>query len=211
MKEEFKEEYPHLRSDEEVYFTWYMDDLEEAGFIDHYNYEGEVYSMTEPLFLPWTKQLATKTKDMEFSALAKSTYNPDYNIYWDNSAKGIFIPGIPSKDKPYFAGSEFLDLTDQCKSTIDVKGSGSKTSSDNIFPFKQKLMWLTHNIYVHKVIPQQLFKKTFTPRRYFLTDVNGTKRKINKWKPITIDQYVQQMKDTHKREQNISNGEISLF
>ena len=83
MKEEFKEEYPHLRSDEEVYFQWYVDDLEEAGFIDHYNYEEEVYSMTEPLFLPWTKQLVAKTKEMEFSALAKSTYNPDFNMYWD--------------------------------------------------------------------------------------------------------------------------------
>jgi len=213
MNEHLKEEYPQYRSDEEVYFQWYIDDLIEEGFIDKWNYEEEVYTIFDSLKLPWEEQMKTQVSSRKFGAIQKSTYRPDFNLYWEDKAKGIFISGIPSIQKPAFAGSEFLDLTDQGKSTIDVKGAGgSKAAKKNTsvitFPLKQRLMWIRNNIFVHKVVPQELFEKTFTPYRYIFTNQSGAKRKI-KWKVRTVSEYAKMMKDGHKvREES---GQSSLF
>ncbi len=214
MNEAFKEEYPHLRSDEEVYFQWYIDDLTEAGFIDKVNYEEETYTIFEPLKLSWHEQKKTKVSIKEFSALAKSTYNPDWNIYWTQKAKGVFVDGIPSKVKPFFAGSEFLDFFDQPKSVIDVKGSAgqrSKNASEHTFPFKQKLMWVQFQIYVHKVRIDELFSKTFTPYRYTFTDKSGKKRKL-KWEVKSVYDFEKEMRDSHQIDEDYNKDSfLPLF
>lgn len=211
ISECFKHEYPDYRSDEEVYFQWYLDDLIEAGFIDKYNYESEEYQLFDQLKLPWMEQKKTMVKSREFEALKPSKYTPDFNIYWTEKAKGIFVNGPASIEKPFFAGSEFLNFTDQPKSVIDVKGSaksrGKKNSSAITFPLKQKLMWLVHSIYVHKAVPQELFEKTFTPMRYLYTDKNGSKRKI-KWDVKTVYEYEKYMRDSHQIKENTTQTNL---
>ena len=36
-----------------------------------------------------------------------------------------------------------------------------------------------YKTYINLFVPPKIFKKTFTPKRYLLTDVSKTKRKIN--------------------------------
>lgn len=212
ISEIFKEEYPNFRSDEEVFFQWYIDDLIEAGFIEKFNYEQETYTIFDQLKLPWMKQMKTKVAQKEFEAIKPSTYTPDFNIYWTDEAKGIFINGIPSEKMPYFAGAEFLDLTDQGRSVLDVKGAdntfGKKNSSIYTFPLKQRMMWLVHNIYVQKVVPQQLFQKTFTPYRYTLTNQSGKKRKLQ-WESMNVYEYVEMMKKSHINRN--TDPQVNLF
>lgn len=209
---EFKEEYPLYRSDEEVFFHWYLEDLIEAGFIDKWNYEEETYELFDQVKIPWMEQMKTMVKQREFEALKPSKYTPDFNFYWNEKAKGVFVGGMPTIVKPFFAGSEFLNFTDQPKSVIDVKGSskskGKKNSSAITFPLKQKFMWMVHNIFVHKVVPQEIFEKTFTPHRYLYTNKSGAKRKI-KWKVRSVYEYEKYMVEGHKTKK--STPQTNLF
>lgn len=56
---------------------------------------------------------------------------------------------------------------------IDVKPSFSKHGDAKQFSIIRKLMMQIHNIYIHKIIPEELFKKTWLPEKAGRTKVKG--------------------------------------
>ena len=187
-----------FRSNEEMYFGWYLEDLLDAGYIDDWTYEEETFDLALPVKLPWKKQLKTKVKDMSMSFLEKCTYNPDFKIYWNEKAKGVFYYNLEEeiydpKTLPYFACQQNI-------SRIEIKPNHdfqNKTQQAVI-----KIKWLMQlGTYVQLVIPapkvskggklnpqSALFNNTFIPRRYVYTDKSMGLRKIN-FKHITLKQW----------------------
>lgn len=177
MKDEF-------RSNEELYFSWWLDELKEAGYINYWEYEPESFTLIDSVRYSWWKQLKTKEKHMESTLLNDLCYTPDFFISWRGSAlvTGLIWDDDESKKKGAY---EFA--TTGLDSWVDVKGSFDRNKSNSTFSIIQKVMYDKTGIYVEKVVPEKLFAATFTPKRYLLTDKSGKSRKI-KWEVRMLDE-----------------------
>ncbi len=181
-----------FKSKEELYFHWYLLELENMGFIADIQYEPHSFPLFAPVINPWIKKLKTKDKQESYELLKGMRYTPDFKFKWLEKAKGVFIAVKYQnpKQKP------FSGLAPIC--WVDVKGSFTSRESFRIFPLYQKMMWHIFDIMVDKVMIPQIFAKTFTPERYLLTDKTMKKRSIN-FKLKTLNGYF-----TDQREELLS-------
>tara|TARA_R110002020_G_scaffold174594_5_gene366092 strand:- start:1703 stop:2359 length:657 start_codon:yes stop_codon:yes gene_type:complete len=211
------EERDYFRSDEEWYFSWWLDDLLDEGFIDDWSYEEEVFDLAEPFKLSWSKKMKTKTTVKPYSVLQACTYQPDFKIYWNNKAKGLFYQnmgeeiGQKPSDSPYFLAQENITRI-EIKPNHDFQ---NKTAQAVI-----KIKWLMQlGTWCQLVIPSPkvskgkitpktaLFNNTFVPRRYIYTDKSRTLRKIN-YKFVTLKEWVdirQQTSQTRIEQDSTKN------
>jgi hypothetical protein len=172
------------RSKEELYFSWWLDELKEADYINSWEYEPKSFTLIDKVKYGWSKQLKTKEKHMESTLLNDLCYTPDFRIQW--SHKGCNSPFVwQYKSKRSHAFSILIGEV----SYIDVKGTFDRNKSNSTFSIIQKVMYDKRGILVEKVVPQKLFEKTFTPKRYLLTDGGGQARKI-KWKVKSLEEYL---------------------
>lgn len=157
-----------MRSKEEEYFSWYLDELKEAGFVSEYWYEPSSFILSEKITKEKEiiKQLKTKqNREVKVSTiLDKHIYTPDFKIQFN------VIPW-------------FLESNDFIQNNIwwvDVKGTFNRHGGDRVFPINAKWTYQKYGILVEKIIPSKLFKETFTPILYLKTDKGKQERKI-KW------------------------------
>lgn len=201
----------------EMYFEWWLQELETEGYIESYQREPETVMVIPPYIHEREKHFKTKQNEAEEYALIKSLeYTYDYRIIWNPKSIHIFTDVFES-DKPFRYGQppfvshwikigEFTELV----SYVDVKPHfvaaqfNSGMSSFYTFPLIQKILMFTRSIYVNKAIPINsgkhgvnscLFAKTFTPNRFLFTDKAAQQRKI-RFRTVTLNAYV-------KRQQNI--------
>jgi len=186
-----------FRSNEEWWFSWWLDELLDAGYVEDWEYESEVFTLSDPYRMPWEKKLKTKTKPMEHKLLEKCTYTPDFKIIWDESARGIFYHNIGDefddpKELPHFFAQENI-------THIEIKPNHDFQNKTQQAVIKMK--WLMQiGVWCQLVIPSPkvtkgkvshknaLFYNTFLPERYLYTDKSGQLRKIN-YKYITFKQW----------------------
>ena len=178
-----------FKSDGEWYFSWFLDDLMDAGYVEDWQYEARVFDLSVPYKLPWQEQLKTKVKDRVMSVLEKCTYEPDFKIVWSEKAKGVFYHDIGDKitnpkELPYFYAQDGVSWI-EIKPPHDFQ---NKTAQAVI-----KIKWLrTLGTFVQLVITvpkvskkgvvspkNAAFYALFTPERYSYTDKSGRARKIN--------------------------------
>jgi hypothetical protein len=196
----------------ELYFEWYLQELESAGFITRYDREPETMLVIPPYIHSREKHFKAKQNEPEDFALIKALeYTYDYRIIW-NAEKAIHIfTDVFDSDKPFRFGqptfvSHWLEVDGftELVSFVDVKPhfvaaqfSGAM-SSFYTFPLIQKILMFTRSIYVNKAIPINsgkhgvntcLFAKTFTPNRYLFTDKAAKKRTI-KFRTVPLKSYV---------------------
>lgn len=207
-------------SKDERYFEWWLDELVKAGYIKSYN-RSLSYELVPKAYMPILKEKPTVKEPDRLILEAQYFlhpvgYTPDYDIYWEQKAIGIFVVdidelNISKKETTYFLGQKTeLGLY----SCTDVKPIffRAQNSSSITFPIKKKIMWDKYKIYVNKVIPigkEELFCKTFTPDRYLYQDkvpnkkrTLGRKYKKGKWQsgwvPITIKEHLSEFKEQLK-------------
>jgi|GEM_PF-2847280 len=198
-------------NDDEMYFTWYMDELVNYNFIKSYQREPETFTVLPGYVHKKEKHFKTKPNEAEeFNLLQPITYTYDYRIIWDESALNIFTETL-NEAKPFRFGlptfiSHYINVEGNLElvSYIDVKPHvsaarfGGKLSSYYTFPFVQKFLLNKYRLYINKAIPKNqgkfgvntcLFAKTFTPNRYKFTDGGTQLRKI-KWRVVSITSFV---------------------
>lgn len=163
-------------SKEELYFSWWLEDMKEAGFVEDYFYEPTTFLLCEKVVKEYTEiiELKTKTKvnNKQITLLQDLQYTPDFKVVFRK------IPGFFEKN--FFIQNNVW--------WVDCKGSfiGRNNNSAITFPLNQKFMYYRHGILVEKIIPQKLFKTSFTPKRYIRTDGDTRLRKIN-WKIKNVE------------------------
>jgi len=189
MKKFDHESRDFFKSDGEWYFSWFLDDLIDYGYVDDWIYESELFVLSEPYKIPWTEQLKTNTRTKLISVLEKVTYKPDFKIVWNKSAKGVFYHDIgdeiTSKEGlPYFYAQDGITRI-EIKPPHDFQ---NKTAQAKI-----KIKWLrVLGTFVQLVVavPQvtkggvikpknALFNSVFLPERFLYTNKTGALRKIN--------------------------------
>ena len=194
------------KNNEELFFSYYLDEMKELGLIESYKYEPETFELSPEVTFDYIKNTQLKTKikieEKTKALLHKHCYTPDFKI----------LPGLKGTDLNIFSENYstfpifIMKLEDEsgCFLTyIDIKGQhAGKLSTAVTFPLNQKWMFSKHEIYVQKIKPFDLFKQTFTPKLV----IEEMKYKRDYWKkgkilakqgdnrlgydPITIEQWI---------------------
>ncbi len=186
-----------IDSMEEVYFIWWLQELYRNGYIvSTVYYQGNSFELSPSVTIKKVKQLVTKTKTIERQLLKPHIYTPDFRIQWFSKSLFIFV-------KPFFTGKDvdinvpfiFEDVNDLISTgtLIEIKGGFSRhgRKSEIIFSINQKWLYSSRGIYVNMVKIPEFFSKTFTPLRYFSTDLTKKPKKISDdFKIRTLEEYV---------------------
>ena len=167
------DESKQLRSTEELYFVYYLQELKQHAFISRFEYEPFSFNLFDGK--EFNVQQITKrgTTDAIVKALGVHVYTPDFEIEWTDKALGIFIwhdykPTVFERTKPIQAFFSTWDMN----TLVDVKGGSYNSKNNNsavTFPINQKWVWSRYERYVEKVIVSKnnnsIFSKTFTPAK----------------------------------------------
>lgn len=176
-----------LDSEEELVFCYWLEELQENGFVDFF------YRIEEPI-LSYDKinfDFIVGGKKISKHILRRLSYTPDFLIKWNEKADGKIIAiKEGTYTKKQFKNCIFYCESDK-QSIIDVKGPfGRKLISGITFPILQKVL-AYNGTFVQKIVPlgnKGLFSKTFTPKQYLLTKT-GKIKKIN-WTVKSVTEYL---------------------
>jgi len=176
-------ETPPFRSNEEVYASWWFEELKEAGYIKKLEYETVCLQITEPVKRFEEKQLKTKVKIVEKHVISGVSYTPDFVVEWNDRSKLFGV--LPFCQESVFFNTNTHNIY---QSLIEVKPKYDQNNMTREFKVKQKFIMDKLNIFVNLFIPEVIFAKTFTPKRYLLCDFTSGKRTI-KFETRTMEEY----------------------
>lgn len=166
------------KSNEEIIFSHYLNELKLNNYIIDYYYEPEIITIIDK------KELIFKTnkKDRVEHLLHDLTYTYDFKIVWNPElSKNLFYKNIG--DDFVYVNKKLLFYAKNDISYIDVKGTfvGPHNNSAITFPLVQKILYELKDMFVQKIIPIKLMEKSFVPETYLNTKLN----KPRKFKFIT--------------------------
>lgn len=152
------------RNNEELFFSYYLDELKENGFIEKYEYEKVSFELSPKVEFNYIKKTQLKTKlkceNLTKTFINKHSYTPDFIIKITNKGIDLKIFGN------YTTNSLFIYDEHNMEWITDVKGQhGGRLSTAVTFPLNQKWLFYRHGVYVQKIKPFDLFKQTFTPKK----------------------------------------------
>jgi hypothetical protein len=157
---------------EELYFSYWLDELKDAGLIVSYTYQPPPWTLTIDRRINVINQLKRSAKLIERQLLKPWTYGADFRITFykeintkiQNVFQDILCITLPM---PYF-----ITHSNYCYVEIKpVARNPRQAMSDNKFPLNQKAVFDKWQTYVNKCIPDKLFAKTFTPKKVILEEV----------------------------------------
>lgn len=192
-------------SNEEQYFSWWLEELKEAELITFIKYQPKPFKLFNGATVQYIELLKTKTKERSITLLSGHEYQADFLIYWNPKLHKILFVDynevLNKNIKKYPFVANYSGKKGLYFSVIDVKGTFSQNDAWRRFSIDQKWVFQAHHIYVQKIITHpdskgmpksSLFPNTFIPRRFQTTDTGKFKRKI-RYKYIFIDEF----KDRH--------------
>jgi hypothetical protein len=196
-----------FKSDLELFFFLYLQELEEHGFVANIGYETSTFMLSEPYARKYLVNGKKKVLEKSESLLQKSSITSDFTFDFLPKAEGIFYIGSNpinclAKDIPFRLSTE--DPTNlECLVEVKSVQESSRTSSNTSFPYKCKFCLEKWGRLIYKVKPYSpqgrncLFEKTFTPAKVLKHEVykrncaygRKSESKI-RYKVRTIDEYL---------------------
>lgn len=193
----------------EMYFLWWAKELMDKGYIKDIEREPETFIVDDVIKHKREKHFVRKENELEeFNLFRKLVYTYDFRIIWNEKALYYFYEiydkyGYFKFGRPLFiAHKTDLGITSyiDVKPTSNIASRFGKTNTSVTFPYKQRLLFKNHGIYINKSVSipmagagfkSALFLVSFTPKRFLLTDGGRQKRKF-KWedKTITLEEYI---------------------
>lgn len=169
-----------FKSLEELYFSYYCDELIESGFAEKAVYEEVTFNLSGPVKFESIKQLKTKAKTVVNHLLHGSSCTADFSILWTPKALGIFAHDISKSTAADIPKIPFMFVGNSSHliSHVEIKAENeSSTSSSVSFPYKQKWVFQRYSVLVQKIQPfgkkktDTLFRKTFYPKAVLANEV----------------------------------------
>ena len=177
MLDYYKEE---CASKEEMYFTWWIAELQQAGIITGWEFEPENFRLSEPVEHNYIKQLKTKAKDCVETVLREHIYTPDFKVYWGFDGAEKFITHMHDVEK---INSRMIHILIHPITYIEIKPKFDKHNMTRLFKINQKWVFEKYGRIVSLVKPiggkKCFFARTFTPKRYLTCDKTDKARKID--------------------------------
>lgn len=182
-----------FKSNEELYFYWWLKDLWKAGYIESAFYELNSFKFGG-LETEYTKPLKRSNKIEKEILLAETVYTMDFTIVWNPIARHYFFETLEDSSK--------LKTTHNKSVTICIahQENGKYVSYVEIKPiFDHKNMtmmakrniimtWLVHKKFVNLIKIPKWFQYSFTPTRFLFTNRNKKVRKLS-YDSRTIEEY----------------------
>jgi len=182
------------QSNEEIYFSWYLDELIENGYVVKYKQQPIPFSLSDKITKSYQKTIVLKTKtkveDKLEIILNKHIYTCDFKILWDIKAYGIFYCYLNDKIKQ---NSNLVIADKNNISFAETKADYDMNNMTRLFTINQKWVFSKFGIIINLCKLPKHFKDTFTPTKYLFTDKSKKPRKIN-YKVITLKQYIDAVK-----------------
>lgn len=200
-----------FKSDLELYFALYLDELMEYKFVKKWGYEVDKFELSEEYGRDYMSIKKSKVIKNREHLLSHSSITPDFTIEWNEMARNIFFldTSVPIECKASMIPFRLCTVDNSIlKSYIEIKGIGNSSvvSSNISFPYKQKWANKSLGIYIQKIIPfslvpnnNTLFKNTFYPKKVLLELAIYTKNtkygmkgesKIKHDNVLTLNQYL---------------------
>lgn len=195
----------NIKSKEELYFLWYLEELKENNFIFNYKYEPKPFVLNEELTSTVVEESIVKRgsdkgkvkRSSKNKVLIPSrTYTCDYLINWNISAKDIFFFDITKpalKDNKNIFGAQWDNTLKLYFSYIEIKPSFDKFNMERLVKNNIAFVWQKEKIYVNIIKPYSLFSNSFYPKRFEYTDKNDTVKR--KYKGKYVQDLNQSLKD----------------
>lgn len=184
------------KSDQELQFSWWLDDLVKREVVVKYYYEPSTFTLSTAKKCPYIKKMVTKTKIESLSLLDAHVYTPDFLVEWNSKYDGVFYREIMvqkySTKPPFFAVRS--KKNNKLYTFFEVKADFDYNNMTRAFKINQKWLYDKHDVYVDlAILPEKLFKKTFVPQRYLFTDKTKAPRTI-KFAIRLVDDYLALLK-----------------
>ena len=178
-------------SQEEWYFSWFLNDLKEKGIILKYSYEPQKFILSPARYYPIKRIFKTKEKTDQLSLIQEHVYTPDFLVQWNKQWQNKFYRLI--HDEQCTSKPDFFAITskkdDGHYTFFEIKPCFDHQNMTRLFIVTQKWMYHQFGIYIEKFEVPTMFKRTFTPSRYLLTDKSMIHRTI-KFNIRTLDKYL---------------------
>jgi len=164
-------------SNEELYFSWWLDELLKAEIVLKYNRALPI-QLSDPVKRWEHKKYLTKVrkeeklKSVQKTILQAHIYTPDFIVLF----------------KPLFAEKFGLECDDIGLSYIEVKGKHIPEGQARSFTINKKWVYKETGELINLVKVPDIFEKTFTPKKYLLTDKTKKARRIN-FKVKTLEEF----------------------
>jgi len=181
-------------SKEELYFSWYLDQLKASKYINHWERNETSYSLTKGLAHQYTKPMKkVADKALEQTILAPSEYTPDFIIYWEDKAIGTFVSVLnATKGK---IDTPFICELPELVSIVETKADFDRNNMSRLAVNNIKFVYEIYSVYINMVKLPGLFNKTFTPDRFLMTDKTFTPRKLNYKNVRTLREFTQSLQE----------------
>jgi hypothetical protein len=173
----YREKKMNYDSNEELYFSWWLDELLEAEIVLKYNRALPI-QLSEPVKRWEHKKYITKVrkeerlKSVQKTILQAHIYTPDFVVLF----------------RPNFAEKIGLDCVNTGLAIIEVKGNYDSNNMTRLFKINQKWVYSKTGELINLVKVPDIFEKTFTPKKYLLTDKTKKARRIN-FKVRTLEEF----------------------
>jgi hypothetical protein len=179
-----------LDSDEELYYSWYLSELCDHGYIKSVISQPTSFTLSSGLNHTFIKSMKTKDKILEETIIKPSVYTTDFYIKWTDKALGVFINPLSTDDKIMKGLVTRLDICDDSlNSYTEVKPEFDQNNMTRLARTNIKWVWDNHGVYINLSVIPKLFKKTFTPQRYLTTNLSGKPRKLD-YNPRSLQEYL---------------------
>lgn len=165
-------------SDEELHFYYWLGDALEVGLITGWQYHVQTFQLSARTTIrvpaPIKKDIARKKKKF---LLHPQQYTPDFVF----GLSMDFMDRIGYKIKMYPPSHMLGRII-----IVDVKGTYARAGNNSAitFPVLQKWLCDKQKIYVNKVVPAHLFRKTWCPKQVAFVRGGATRSKT--WKDCML-------------------------
>jgi len=170
-------------SEEERIFHLYLEELKTEGWVKDYTFHTKSFTLSEQVKYTWVKEMKSKKNEMESTLLQPHIYTPDFHVFWNKKALGIFYLNIhDGKNKldsvPFInnIGNDGYDVG----SFIEIKPSFDFQNMTRLAIINIKWVYCEYKILVQKITPvaktKCLFKDTFVPEKALLTKTGKNKK-----------------------------------
>jgi hypothetical protein len=191
-----------LHSNEELYFSWFLEDLKKEGIVITYNNIEKQFEIGKTVKRTYIKKMKRiDDKIIEDIIVPSIIYTPDYFVKWDTTHPGtkFFIGEYWNNYKKYsIRNTPIVTIERHCSDNtldtyIEIKPDFDKVNMTRLFKRTQLAILESTGTYVSLVKVPSLFKKTFVPSRYIYTDKKTQKRKL-KYKAKSLKQFIKDKK-----------------
>lgn len=178
-----------LDSYEELYAFWFFEELKLNGFVKSIETQPYPFTLFGGISKEYDIELKSKTKTELEHVINPHIYTADFLITWTQKALNIFFKEIHTREKithQKALNCFLVNLIDgEYKSYFEVKPSFDQNNMTRLAKINIKWVYEKYDVFVNMFVPEKVFPKYFTPKRYLIQNKTTKARKIN-YKPVVL-------------------------